>query len=121
MVLADDPKGFRLGRLALRTHRRAQSLVPLHWLTAGERPPALLRSGSEAEGLVDEGPLGRHVVGRRGTHLSLGQHRHGLDTGEGAPCGPKALKAEHRPCSALDAAVVLLDRIRCVERRPVTG
>jgi hypothetical protein len=28
-----------------------------------------------------------------------------------SPSGPKALKAEHRPCSALDAAVVLLDQV----------
>ena len=85
--------------------------VPLRWLTAGELRPALLRSDGEAEDLVDEGPLGRHVGRRHGTHLSLGQHRHGLDAGEGSPSGPEALKAEHRPCSALDPAVVLLDQV----------
>ena len=85
--------------------------VPLRWLTASELRPALLRSGGEAEHLVDEGPLRRHVVGGHGTHLSLRQHRHGLDAGEGSPSGPKALKAEHRPCSTLDPAVVLLDQV----------
>src|SRR4051812_34960293 len=83
--------------------------VPLHWLAGGERGPALLRSGGEAEDLVDEGPLRRHVVGRRGRHLSLGEYRHRLDAGQRPPRRPEALKAEHRPGQALHAAVILLD------------
>ena len=47
--------------------------VPLRWLTAGERPPALLRSGSEAEDLLYKGSLRWHVIPGHGTHLSLGQ------------------------------------------------
>src|SRR5215213_283214 len=92
-----------------RCPRPPVGTVPLHWLTADERRRALLRSGSETEGVVDEGLLGRHVGRRHSVHLSLGQHRHGLDAGQGPACGPKALEAEHRPGSALDAAVVLLD------------
>ena len=42
-----------------------------------------------------------YVVGRRGTHLSLGQHRYGLDAGEGSPRGPEAPEAEHRPGSPI--------------------
>ena len=97
------------------------SRVPLRWLTADEGRPALLRSGSEAEDLVDESALGRHVDRRYGTHLSLGQHRHSLDAGEGSPSGPEVLKAEHRPCSALDPAVVLLDQVVEPLPTPVPG
>ena len=43
--------------------------------------------------------------------LSLGEHRHRLHPGQGPPCGPEALKAEHRPGQALHAAVVLLDQV----------
>src|SRR5215207_3034522 len=60
---------------------------------------------------MDEGPLRRQVVHGHRTHLSLGEHRHGLDAGQGAPGGPEALEAEHRPGPALDAAVVLLDPV----------
>ena len=66
-------------------------------------------SCGETEELVNEGLLGGHVVGGHGAHLSLGQHRHGLDAGQRPPRRPEALKAEHRPCLAFDAAVVLLD------------
>ena len=84
--------------------------VPLRWLVAGEFRPAAFRSDRHAKDLVHKGSLGRDVVGRHGTHLSLCQHRHGLDAGEGSPSGPKALKAEHRPCSALDPAMVAARR-----------
>src|SRR3954465_13613520 len=73
--------------------------------------PTRLHSGSKAEDLVDEGPLRRHVVHGHGAHLSLGQHRHGLDPGQGAPRRPEARKAEHRPGPALHAAVILLDPV----------
>ena len=63
--------------------------VPLRWLTVDERRPAAFRSDREAEDLVDEGPLRRHVVGGHGTHLSLGQHRHRLDAGQRPPRVPK--------------------------------
>jgi hypothetical protein len=76
---------------------------------AGELIEPPIRSDRHAEEAMDEGPLRRHVVRWYGTHLPLGQHRHGLDTGQGPPCGPEALKAEHRPDQALHAAVVLLD------------
>src|SRR5829696_2899801 len=69
------------------------------------------RSGSVTEKAGDEGSLDGHVVGRYGTHLSLGQHCHGLDTGEGSPRRPKVLKAEHRPGPPLDPAVVLLNPV----------
>src|SRR3954453_15258879 len=82
---------------------------PLRWLIADEPRPTLLGSGGEAEDLMHEGPLRRHVVGGHGTHLSLGQHRHRLHPGQGAPRRPEALEPEHRPGSAFDAAVVLLD------------
>src|SRR3954452_8767345 len=71
--------------------------------------PTRLHSGSKTEDAVYKGPLRRHVVHGHGAHLSLGQHRHGLDPGQGAPRRPEARKAEHRPGPALDAAVVLLD------------
>src|SRR3954464_1480868 len=60
---------------------------------------------------MHEGPLGRHVVGGHGTHLSLGQHRHRLHPGQGAPRRPEALEPEHRPGQALNAAVILLDPV----------
>src|SRR3954451_10987218 len=58
-----------------------------------------------------KGPLRRHVVGGHGTHLSLGQHRHRLHPGQGAPRRPEALEPEHRPCLAFDAAMLLLDPV----------
>src|SRR3954465_1278234 len=73
--------------------------------------PALLHSGSKAEDAVYKGPLRRHVVHGHGAHLSLGQHRHGLDPGQGSPGRPEARKAEHRPGPALHAAVILLDPV----------
>src|SRR3954453_8907528 len=84
---------------------------PLRWLIADEPRPTLLGSGGEAEDLMHEGPLRRHVVGGHGAHLSLGQHRHRLHPGQGAPSRPEALKAEHRPGPALNAAVILLDQV----------
>src|SRR3712207_7390660 len=42
---------------------------------------------------------------------SLGEHRHGLDAGQRPPSSPEALEAEHRPSSALDPPVVLLDQV----------
>src|SRR3954454_18798335 len=60
---------------------------------------------------MHEGSLRWHVVHGHGTHLSLGQHRHRLHPGQGAPSRPEALKAEHRPCLAFDAAVILLDPV----------
>src|SRR4051794_19499332 len=60
---------------------------------------------------MHEGPLRRHVVGGHGAHLSLGQHRHRLHPGQGAPRRPEARKAEHRPGQALNAAVILLDPV----------
>src|SRR3712207_1167685 len=86
-------------------------LVSLRWPALGELWPAPFRSGRQAEELMDEGPLGRHVVRRRGAHLPLGEHRHGLDAGQGPPRRPEVLEAEHRPRPALDAAVVLLDQV----------
>jgi hypothetical protein len=41
-------------------------------------------------------PPRRHVVGGTGAHLALGEHRHGLDPGQGAPRRPEAPEAEHR-------------------------
>src|SRR3954454_4561321 len=72
---------------------------------------ARLHSGSKTEDTVYKGPLRRHVVHGHGTHLSLGQHRHGLDPGQGSPRRPEALEAEHRPGPALNAAVILLDQV----------
>src|SRR4051812_36061799 len=98
-----------------RTRGSKTSLIgqadPLHWLTMDECGPARLHSGSKTEDAVYKGPLRRHVVHGHGAHLSLGQHRHGLDPGQGSPCGPEARKAEHRPGQALDAAVILLDQV----------
>src|SRR4051812_4353746 len=97
-----------------RTRGSKTSLIgqadPLHWLTMDECGPARLHSGSKTEDAVYKGPLRRHVVGGHGAHLSLGQHRHGLDPGQGSPCGPEARKAEHRPGQALDAAGIPLDQ-----------
>lgn len=45
-------------------------MVPLHWLAVGEFRPSRFRSGRATEELMDEGPLGRHVVRRHDTHLS---------------------------------------------------
>src|SRR4051812_30744686 len=73
--------------------------------------PTRLHSGSKAEDAVYKGPLRRHVVHGHGAHLSLGQHRHRLHPGQGAPSRPEALKAEHRPGQALNAAVILLDQV----------
>src|SRR4051812_8973515 len=73
--------------------------------------PTRLHSGSKAEDAVYKGPLRRHVVHGHGAHLSLGQHRHRLHPGQGAPSRPEALKAEHRPGQALNAAVILLDPV----------
>ena len=60
---------------------------------------------------MGEGPLRWQVVRGHGAHLSLGQHRHGLDPGQRPSRRPGALEAEHRPSPALDAPVVLLDRV----------
>jgi hypothetical protein len=60
---------------------------------------------------VYKGPLGWQVVGGHGTYLALAQHRHGRDAGQRPPRRPEALKAEHRPRSALHASVVLLDLV----------
>src|SRR3954451_14586356 len=95
--------------------------VPLRWLIADEPRPTLLGSGGEAEDLVDEGPLGRHVVGGHGAHLSLGQHRHRLHPGQGAPSCPEALEPEHRPGLAFDAAVILLDPVVVPAAAAVAG
>src|SRR3954447_12270812 len=84
---------------------------PLHWLTMDECGSARLHSGSKTEDAVYKGPLRRHVVPRHAPHLTLGQHRHGLDPGQGSPRGPEALKAEHWPGQALHAAVILLDQV----------
>src|SRR5215212_2816786 len=73
--------------------------------------PARLHSGSKTENAVYKGPLRRHVVPRHASHLPFGQHRHGLDPGQGPASGPEALEAEHRPGPALDPAVVLLDQV----------
>src|SRR4051794_8568871 len=73
--------------------------------------PNCLHSGSKIEDAVYKGPLRRHVVHGHGAHLSLGQHRHRLHPGQGAPSRPEALKAEHRPGQALNAAVILLDPV----------
>src|SRR3954471_6635938 len=73
--------------------------------------PTRLHSGSKTEDAVYKGPLRRHVVHGHGAHLSLGQHRHGLDPGQGAPRRPEALEVEHRPGPALNAAVILLDQV----------
>src|SRR4051794_17339694 len=73
--------------------------------------PTRLHSGSKTEDAVYKGPLRRHVVHGHGAHLSLGQHRHGLDPGQGSPRRPEARKAEHRPGQALHAAVILLDQV----------
>jgi hypothetical protein len=70
---------------------------------------------------MDEGSLRRHVVGRRGAHPCLGEHRHRFHPGQGAPGGSEAPKARHRPGSALDAALVLLDRIVASLPAPVPG
>src|SRR3954454_21898137 len=91
--------------------RVAASRVPLRWLTAGELRPIPFRSGGKTEDLVYKDSLGRQVVGGHGTHLALAQHRHRLHPGQRPPRRPKALKAEHRPGSALHAPVVLLDPV----------
>ena len=65
--------------------------------------------------------LRRQVGPGRGAHLALGQHRHRLHTRQRPPRRPKALEAEHRPCSALDPAVVLLDPIVEPAAAPVPG
>src|SRR3954463_4677123 len=84
---------------------------PLHWLTMDECGPTRLHSGSKTEDAVYKGPLGRNVVHGKGRHLSFGQRRHRLPPGQGAPSRPEALKAEHRPGQALNAAVILLDPV----------
>src|SRR3954453_19394735 len=94
---------------------------PLRWLIADEPRPTLLGSGGEAEDLMHEGPLRRHVVGGHGAHLSLGQHRHRLHPGQGAPSRPEARKAEHRPCLAFDPAVILLDPVVVPAAAAVAG
>src|SRR3954466_7728778 len=73
--------------------------------------PTRLHSGSKTEELLYKGPLRRHVVHGHGAHLSLGQHRHDLDPGQGSPRRPEALEAEHRPGQALNAAVILLNPV----------
>src|SRR4051812_25815878 len=73
--------------------------------------PTRLHSGRKPEEPVYKVPLRRHVVPGHGTHLSLGQHRHRLHPDQGAPSRPEALKAEHRPGQALNAAVILLDLV----------
>src|SRR4051812_31512275 len=98
-----------------------QPRVPLHWLTTGERRPACLRSDGNAEDAVYKGPLCRHVVHGHGAHLSLGQHRHRLHPGQGAPSRPEARKAEHGPRSTLHTPVVLLDPVVAPAATPVLG
>jgi hypothetical protein len=78
----------------------------------GKLPEPIARSGSAAEDLVDDGALARHIVARNAVHLPLGQHRHYLhQAGQRAPRRPEAPETEHRPRSALGAAVLLLDRV----------
>src|SRR3954464_9476413 len=103
----------------LRSATAAQD--PLHWLTMAECGPARLHSGSKTEDLMHEGPLRRHVVGGHGAPLSLGQHRHRLHPGQGAPSRPEALEPEHRPGPALHAAVVLLDQVVVPAAAAVAG
>src|SRR3954454_6353345 len=83
--------------------------------------PTRLHSGRKTEELVYKGPLRRHVVHGHGAHLSLGQHRHRLHPGQGAPRRPEALKAEHRPCLAFDAAVILLNPVVVPAAAAVAG
>src|SRR3954471_23392238 len=83
--------------------------------------PARLHSGSKTEDAVYKGPLRRHVVHGHGAHLSLGQHRHRLHPGQGAPSRPEARKAEHRPGQALHAAVILLDPVVVPAAAAVAG
>src|SRR3954452_576764 len=70
---------------------------------------------------MHEGPLRRHDVGGQGAHLSLGQHRHRLHPGQGAPSRPEALEPEHRPGQALNAAVILLDPVVVPAAAAVAG
>ena len=72
-----------LGRLPVKSSVGSVALAD-----SGRGRPALLHSGSEAEDLVDESPLGRHVDRWCGTHLPLGQHRHSLDAGGHRPAPP---------------------------------
>src|SRR4051812_25781524 len=108
-----------------RTRGSKTSLIgqadPLHWLTMDECGPARLHSGSKTEDAVYKGPLRRHVVHGHGAHLSLGQHRHGLHPGQGAPSRPEARKAEHGPRSTLHTPVVLLDPVVAPAATPVLG
>ncbi len=71
-------RGLRGVKLVISDAHEGLKRVPLRWLTVGELGPAPFRSDGHAEEADDEGPLGRHVVGRHGAHLSLAQHRHGL-------------------------------------------
>ena len=68
-------------------------------------------SGGQTEDLVHKGPLSADVMGRHGTHLSLSQHRHGLNPRQRTPGPDKALEAQHGPNPALDPAMVLLNPV----------
>src|ERR671914_1449264 len=76
----ERPTPPKVGTASTRARRALDAglRVPLRWLTADERGPALLRSGRKTEELVDKGPLRRQVIPGRGAHLALGQHRHRL-------------------------------------------
>ena len=68
-----------------------------------------------------KGSLRRHVVRWARTHLSLGQHRHGLDAGQRPPRCPEALKPSIGPVRRLIATVVLLDPVVQPPPTPVPG
>ena len=111
----------RSARRRTKARPRPRRGVPLRWLTVGELGPA---------GLPIR-PRGRTPgARRRAGRACRWQARHAPvpspaspspPPGQGAPGGPKALKPEHRPCPALDPAVVLLDQVVEPLPAPVPG
>ena len=89
----------------------------LCWPIAGELRPALLRSASKIEDVVDKDPLVRPVTPGHDAALSLGQHRHRLHAGQGPSSYPQASATKHGALSALDAPVALLDQVACLDLR----
>ena len=52
-----------------------------------------------------------HDLAFRASPLALANHVHGLDARDDLGGAMEILESQHRPCSTLDGAVILLDQV----------